>query len=165
MSAPYLPSKSLHNPPAPPKCPSNTILKNACAVSLVDLLTADTLLGVALAWGASESLSRFASVDSRTPLFIAVSAVVLCVWIYLHVAMGLPSNLAYYFGFGKPPHVFKTCACFPTPAESPPNGNVTISGEGFDDRNVDVNGRVTGCMSALQAYQEPRYPWTNGKKK
>lgn len=120
MSAPYLPSKTLHSKdPSPPKCPSNTILKNIHAVSICDLLTVDTVLAVGCGVGIGCGIGKVFGVHNEiTKIIIMIVSIVtvLVLWITLHVYLDIPSNLNYYFGFGKPPHVFKTCACFPVPS-------------------------------------------------
>lgn len=119
MSAPYLPSKTLHSKdPEPQKCPSNNILKNIHAVSVCDLLTVDTIVGVGVGVLAGSAICRLTGLTGVAGIMVCavVMTIVLVLWVMVHVWWGMPSNLAYYFGFGKPPHVFKTCACFPTPS-------------------------------------------------
>lgn len=123
MSAPYLPSKTLHSKEgAPPKCPSNTLVKNLSAVSLCDLLTVDSLLCIGAGMLVAQCAAKLCNATPGSIAHIIIwtlsIVVVLIIWICAHVALGIPSNLTYYFGLGKPPHVFKTCACFPAPSAS-----------------------------------------------
>lgn len=144
MSVP-LPSKTVHaGDDVPKKCPSNTIVKNIHAVSLCELLTVDTILAVALGALAAKTVCSGLGLSGVAHVAVCtiVMTVVLVLWILAHVWWGMPSNLAYYFGFGKPPHVFKTCACAPVPANTESFVN---DGSGYGTTKigrVDIEGYI-----------------------
>jgi hypothetical protein len=87
------------------QCKSNTFFKNIHAVSLCELLTLD----VAIVGGATIGVGLLAD---WSPLMITLAVIiVLVVMGYLHYLADIPSNLSYYLGWGRPPHVFKVCKC------------------------------------------------------
>lgn len=99
--------------PDPPKCKSNTLFKNTHAVSLCELLTLDTVvIGAVSAWiGSTAGLDVVMNV-----VFVLV---VLLLVNYLHYLLDIPTNVNYYLGYGKPPHVFKVCKCVAPSAAEP----------------------------------------------
>ncbi len=95
------------------KCGSNTFLKNSRAVSVCELLTLDTVVVGA----AAVALGSWAGLSGAMTLALAL--VVLIMVNYLYYLLGMPSNVAYYSGYGKAPHVFKVCKCVAPAAAEP----------------------------------------------
>lgn len=115
-SASALPSKTLHSQDsAPKKCPSNNIVKNIHAVSICELLTVDTIMAVGAGALAAKMVCGGLTGTAHIIVCTLVMSIVIMLWIMAHVWCDMPTNLGYFFGLGKPPHVFKTCACFPKP--------------------------------------------------
>lgn len=137
-SASALPSKTLHSQDgAPPKCPSNTIVKNIHAVSVCELLTVDTIMAVGAGALAAKLVCGGLTGAAHVIVCTLVMSIVIVVWMLAHVWLGMPTNLGYFFGLGKPPHVFKTCACFPKPE----NESFVNDGKGYE--SVSKIGRVS----------------------
>jgi len=88
------------------KCKSNSIIKNVHAVSVVDLLTVDVLsIGITAGFVAGKVWGGGSIVVGMA----VVAALILLV--IVHEMLNIPSNLNYFLGYGKPPHVFKVCKC------------------------------------------------------
>jgi hypothetical protein len=75
----------------------NRFFQNAHAVPLIDLVTLNIVIIVAIVW----AIKYFGYCEGNTCCYWLVGLLILS--IIIHPLLGIPDNLSYYFGLGERP--------------------------------------------------------------